>query len=311
VADPRHLAAARLAAKQAQVLRLEQLRSLGFSDKDIRVCIQRGLLYPIHRGVYAWGTPILTDRGHLLAAQWACGDKAFFSGATAAAVYGHGRLNRRAIELTKPGSGGRTRKDDNLVIRRTRDRIDRYEVRRWNGLYVATFPRLLIERARVATPKELQALITFGVRKRLVNPKDVENAFERHARCPGLANAKAAFARYRPHPERKSNFEYSFDEVMATRPDIPPYEKNFRMGIWEIDAWFPAQRVAVELDARDYHAAIQDFDKDRKKDAELILMNAKPLRITEFIWEYDRQSAIADLEAMLGLKEPVFLQPRY
>jgi very-short-patch-repair endonuclease len=97
---------------------------------------------------------------------------------------------------------------------------------------------------------------------------------------------------------------------MVTRPHIPKYEKNVSLGVWEIDCLWLEHKVAVELDARDYHATIQDFDKDRKKDSELILRGIRPLRITEFVWEYDRASAIADLEAMLGLREPIFLERR-
>jgi hypothetical protein len=164
--------------------------------------------------------------------------------------------------------------------------------------------------AEVCRVEQLQDLITFGVRKRLFKPHEVEAALERHSRRPGIATLKAAVERYRPHPDRKSNFERSFDADMFTRPQIPPYEKNVHKGVWEIDCLFSVQGVAVELDARDYHATIQDFDKDRKKDGELQMMGFKPLRITDFMWEYDRASAIADLEAFLGLREPVFLQRR-
>ena len=311
--DPKHRpsrerAAAELAGRQENLLRLDQLRSLGFSTTEIRNRVRRCQLYRIHRVVYAWGTPKLTDRGRLLAAQWGCADAAFFSHATGAAIYGHGRIGSGKIELTIRGSGGQKRRDENLIIHRTRDVIDRREVRRWNGFRVSTFPRLLIEQARVYTEQDLQDLITFGVRKRLFKPKEIEEALIRHARRPGIENVKAAVERYRPHPERKSSFERSFDAEMLTRPNIPPYEKNVYLGIWEVDCLWRALGVAVELDARDYHAAIQDFDKDRKKDAELQLMGVKPLRLTEFVWEHDRASAIADLEAMLGLREPVFLQ---
>jgi hypothetical protein len=310
VPEARDLAAARLAARQENLLKLAHLQRLGFSEKEIRARVRRGQLYLIHRAVYAWGTPNLTDRGRLLAAQWACGDTAFLSHATAAAVYGHGRINARKIELTVLSSGGRKRTDQNLILHRTRDTLDRREVRTWNGLRVSTFPRLLVEQARTYTPQQLQDLITFGVRKRLFKPHEVEAALERHARRPGISLAKAAVERYRPHPDRKSSLERSFDADMLTRPHIPKYEKNVYLGVWEIDCLWRARGVAVELDARDYHAAVQDFDKDRKKDNELLLMGVKPMRITEFVWEHDRASAIADLEAMLGLREPVFLQRR-
>jgi len=72
---------------------------------------------------------------------------------------------------------------------------------------------------------------------------------------------------------------------------------------------WPEQKVALELDGRDYHSAIQDFDKDRIKDRQLQLYGLKPARITDFEWEYGRQQAIDDLLALLGLAPPKLILP--
>jgi hypothetical protein len=307
-ASGRDQLAAQLAASQESIIRTDQLRELGFTADDITRRVRRGQLFPLHRGVYAWGTPNLTDHALLRAAQWACGDKSFFSHATGAAVYGQRNLVREAIELTIPRNGGRSR--HGLVLHRTSDRIDRRELRTWSGLRVSTFPRLLLELSPGSSPGELDDLLTFGARKRLFDPKELEAELLRHASRPGIALLKAAAARYRPGPNRRSTFEYSFDGEMRQRPHIPPYEKNVYLGIWEIDCLWRPQRLAVELDYRDYHAAIRDFDKDRKKDAEIQMYGYRSLRISEFLWEYEREQQIVTVEAMLGLREPVFLQRR-
>jgi hypothetical protein len=305
----RDRAAADLPARQENLLRLNDLmKMVGLSEDEIRTRVRRGQLYPVHRAVFAWGTPPLTDHALMRAALWACCDQAFLSHGTGAALYGQRQLDRDKIEVTVPHTRGRRR--DGLILHRTADTIDRREIRTWSGLRVSTFPRLLVELARTSTPRELDDLLTFAARKRLFTPRELEAELLRHAGRPGMALLKAATARYRPTPNRKSTFEYSFDAALLKRPDIPPYEKNVYLGIWEIDCLWRRQKVAVELDFRDYHAAIQDFDKDRRKDTQVQLMGYKPMRISEFLWNYDREQTMLDLEAMLGLRPPVLLRRR-
>lgn len=127
-----------MAASQSNVIRVEQLSALGFTESTIRRYVARGLLHPVFRGVYSWGTPHLTDNALVKGALWSCGPTAFVSGATAEAVYGRTKVDRHRIEITVPKTGGRTRTDDRLIVHSTRDTIDRNEVRTWNGLKVST-----------------------------------------------------------------------------------------------------------------------------------------------------------------------------
>ena len=71
--------------------------------------------------------------------------------------------------------------------------------------------------------------------------------------------------------------------------------------MWEIDCWWPQQRVAVELDGRPYHVAVKDMERDRIKDTKLQLMGIKPMRVTDSRWEYDRAGVYDDLRNLLQL----------
>lgn len=290
---------ARLAARQWGVVGREQLRQLRLSERAIDGRIARGILFPLFRGVYAYGNPNVTDHALLFAAQLSCGDAAFFSHETAAAILGLRRLYRGAIEVTVPRGGGRSRSD--LILHRTRT-ADRREVTTRNGLRVSTFARLLVDLAPDATPARLEELITFGVRNQLYVPDAVEATLERHAHSPGVALPKAAVARYRPGPDRKSELERSFDAWKLTRPDIPDPERNVHLDIWEIDCLWREQAVALELDGRPYHVAVQDFDKDSRKNNDLLVMGLRPMRVSDFRWEHDHARVVADLEALLEIR---------
>jgi hypothetical protein len=299
---------ARLAARQESIVELRQLYELGFSYAEVKGLVAMGVLYQLHRGVYAYGNPNVAPHARLRAALCACAAQSFLTHSSAASVYGHRPINRYKIEVTVPGSGGRSRRG--LILHRTRTPIDKRDVTTRNGLRVSTFARLLVDMAASKDARYLQELITFGVHKRLFNPNHIEAAIARHARRPGIAVLKSGVARYRPHPDRKSNLERSVGRWLVTRPDIPAPESNVQLGIWEIDMLWREQGVALELDGRDYHTAVEEFDRDRIKDRQLQLMGLKPIRISDFEWEYAREPAIEDLLALLGLAVPVILVAR-
>jgi very-short-patch-repair endonuclease len=58
--------------------------------------------------------------------------------------------------------------------------------------------------------------------------------------------------------------------------------RNVHIEGWEIDCWWPEQRVALELDGRPYHVAVTDMERDRTKDIKLGLSAIKPMRVTGF-----------------------------
>jgi hypothetical protein len=101
---------AALAARQYGVVSRRQLRDIGLSDRSVTQRVAAGRLQPVHRGVYAVGHTMLVARGHWLAAVLACGEDAVLSHAAAGALWGFRRSAATIIDVTVPGSGGRTRR---------------------------------------------------------------------------------------------------------------------------------------------------------------------------------------------------------
>jgi len=77
-----------LAARQHQVVRLDQLKRFGLSSTGVRNRVLAGSLFRVYEGVFAVGRPDLTRRGAWTAAVFACGDGAVLSHASAAALHG-------------------------------------------------------------------------------------------------------------------------------------------------------------------------------------------------------------------------------
>lgn len=193
-----------------------------------------------------------------------------------------------------------------MLVHRTTSPIDRAEARIHNGLLVATVPRILVDSAAAERPREIQRLITEAVHKQVFDPKAVQAAIDRHAHRPGIRVLRAAFARYDPAAtDRKSDLERSFQRYQRSDRNLPVPEYNIYEGPWEIDVAWRAQMIALEQDGRPYHIAVQDFDKDHRKDRSLTIKGWTVVRVSDFEWEWAREEVIADLYAILGLSRSV------
>jgi very-short-patch-repair endonuclease len=128
----------------------------------------------------------------------------------------------------------------------------------------------------------------------------LEAVLARHERRPGMAKLTAVLAAYR-RADSKSNLERAFDRLLAAHPEIPDPQRNIHIGPWEIDRFWPAHSLAVELDGRPYHIAAAAMEKDRIKDAALLRQGVTPLRFTDFRVEHDVRGIVADLHHFLEI----------
>jgi hypothetical protein len=281
------------------VVSVRQLHELGFARDQITDLAAAGRLHRLHRGVYAVGHLKLSRDGRLTAALLAAGDGAFLSHRTAAALHGLRNLNLRRIDVTVPGNSVRQRTA--IAIHRTTRPIARGEITTVNGLRVSTVPRLLLELASRETKDELTRLISIAVRRQAFAHDRFEAVIGRHRGHPGLEKLKAAYAAYRPRPDRRSDLERAFDRLLERHPEIPEPLRNVYMDVWELDYYWPEHNVVLELDGRPYHLVVQDIERDRRKDAYLMTRGISPLRITDRRFNDDPAGAIDDLKALLQL----------
>src|SRR3954469_5452973 len=91
---------AALADRQHGVVARRQLVALGLSARAIEHRLERGRLHLLHRGVYAVGHRVLSQRGRWMAAVLACGEGAVLSHRSAAALWGIRPTSRPGIEVT-------------------------------------------------------------------------------------------------------------------------------------------------------------------------------------------------------------------
>jgi very-short-patch-repair endonuclease len=69
---------------------------------------------------------------------------------------------------------------------------------------------------------------------------------------------------------------------------------------FEIDALWRAERIAVELDSRQFHDTPLAFERDRRRDRKLIAAGWLPVRLTWRQLTEERATVGRDLTAMLA-----------
>jgi hypothetical protein len=168
---------------------------------------------------------------------------------------------------------------------------------------MSSVSRLLIETAAApgATSDELHRLIEQAVRRNRLDIPDLAATLNHNLRHPGTVAVKATCEEYLPHTDRKSGLERAFDRWLTKHPELPPPQRNIRLGPWEIDCYWPDQRLALELDGRPYHTVVDEIERDNRKNTWLQANGKLILRVTDSRFKRDKPGVYRDLRAMLAV----------
>jgi very-short-patch-repair endonuclease len=265
----------RLANRQHGVVSRPQLIGIGLGYRGVDHWIARGLLHPIHRGVYAVGRRRVTRSGDWMAAILAAGPGAVLSHRSAAALWGLRRTTRTTVDVTAPRLCRRA------GIESHRTELPPDEVTIEDGIPVTTAARTLFDLAAVVSAPQIHHALNEAEIRRLTGPVSLDDLIARHPRRPGMQALKQALDLQRQRGETviRSVFETEFldfvDRFGLERPRM-----NEPLADYLPDAVWPAARLVVELDSYDIHATRQTFESDRERDRKLQLLGYRVIRIT-------------------------------
>jgi predicted transcriptional regulator of viral defense system len=167
---------AALAGRQHGVVSRTQLLDLARGYRGVDYRIARGLLQPVHRGVYAVGHRRLTQNGFFMAAVLAAGPGAVLSHRSAAALWGMRRTSRAAIDVTAP------RRCRRAGIEAHRAELSPDEVTVHDGIPVTNLARTLFDLAAVVTAQQLKHALNQAEIRRLASPVSLAALIARHPR---------------------------------------------------------------------------------------------------------------------------------
>lgn len=266
----------RLASGQhGLVSRRQLLTELGISKDAVDKRVRRGLLRPVHRGVYAVGHDALTLSARWLAAVLSQGPGAVLSHASAAALWGIRHTSSPTFEVTVAARGGR-RVPDRIRLHRVGELPDRH-VTSVEAVPVTTCARTLADLAPRLSAGDLERAVEQSERLGLFDLEEVRSAV---AGRPGCRRLFAICAAADPVPPfTRSELERCF-LLLCRDHGLPRPSVNAWVGGHEVDFLWSAAMLIVETDGYEFHGTPWAFQRDHTRDLRLKAAGYEVVRLT-------------------------------
>jgi very-short-patch-repair endonuclease len=139
--------------------------------------------------------------------------------------------------------------------------------------------RTIVDLAGVGGRKVLARAVAHAERRGLVDREELEHAIARGANLRGIGTLRRLLGSDAPHPFIRSEAEEVFRDLVR-RARLPRPEVNVSVKGFEVDFYWRAQRLVVEVDGFNFHASRTAFENDRRRDVELAGAGIRVLRIT-------------------------------
>ncbi len=146
------------------------------------------------------------------------------------------------------------------------------------GIPVTAVPRTLLDFAAV-DPGFLGRALDGTERLGMLDLLAIEALMARSGGLRGVGRLRQALEIYRIPGFTRSGLERRFLELVRDA-GLPRPSTNLFIEGYELDAYWPAQRFAVELDTYDYHGGHAAFETDRLRQEDLKLAGIEMTRVT-------------------------------
>jgi very-short-patch-repair endonuclease len=262
---------AELASGQHGVVKRRQLLAAGVSRDVIDGGLHRRELRTVHTGVYQVG-PIAGRWAREVAAVLAC--DGVVSHRSAAAMRQLVGTWEGPVEISiAPG-----RRVVRPEIRVYRSLLAPGDVEDLEGVPVTTLPRTLFDFAAVATTRELERALAAGERADAKLRMLLQRLLARHPTRRGTRILRELLRRGAP-PLTRSEAEELLLELIRSA-GLPEPEFNVMVHGYEVDCFWRAARLVVEVDGFAWHGSRGAYVRDRQRDSALAAAGIQVLRLS-------------------------------
>jgi len=173
------------------------------------------------------------------------------------------------------------------------DRVDRERIP------ATSVPRTLLDLSIRARPEQVDRLLERAEDLGLFDLQSVEDVLDRAGGHRGRGRLRRALALYQPDPSfTRSRFEKHFRRLVIAAGLSAP-SMNFNFAGYELDAYWPDLRFAVELDLFETHGTRGAFERDHLRQEELKLLGVEMIRVTRPRLRREPEAVIRNLATLL------------
>lgn len=273
-----------LATRQHGVVSVRQLGRIGYSPSSAAKAGDVGRLHRLHQGVYTVGHRRLSWHGRCWAAVLAAEPNetdeviwpAVASHGSAAYLWGILRYAPETIDVTAP-IRRRAKREFRVHFSSILALEDRGEC---EGLPVTSVPRTLLDLAAKARPDRLERYLERAEERKLFDLIEFEALLARAGGHRGRGRLRRALGIYQPEPAfTRSGLEKRFLALVRGAGLPVPAMNSFVEG-FELDSYWERERFAVELDVYETHGSRAAFERDRRREDDLLAQSIESIRVT-------------------------------
>lgn len=277
-----------IAQAQFGLVTRHQIRSAGFSSKQIECAIAAQWLVAEYPGVYAVGRPISSDRAFWLAGVLAAGPGAVLARASAARLWGISdrgtrvdvlRTESRKPRSTRIGSPelGHTRQ---LLVRRTRYLPD-HHVTVVNGIPTTTVERVLLDGAGELSGTQLEYQFLEADRLGLLDDQRLGQILLDGERRSGIRELRRLVQERNPLVLEAESLLEALLQAGLEKRGLPQPEPNAWIGPYRVDFLWRDQGLVVEVDGAAFHSGRLRTARDTERENYL---RRRGLEVLRFGW---------------------------
>jgi hypothetical protein len=223
-----------------------------------------------------------------------------FSAITPLAGYGTSRgWNRRPF--TSPPLSGALRGRRYASISRLPCRLKTGRCAR--EIPVTSLPRTFLDFAAAVRFEWLEKMVERSEELRLFDLRAIEELLARTAGHHGHKRLRQAIALYTPSSFTRSGLERRFLQLVIEAGLPQPHMNYVEHGL-ELDCYWPEHRFVVELDVFETHGTHAAFERDRKRQEDLLLAGIQMIRVTGPRLEREPDEVIRRVARLLSEREP-------
>lgn len=262
--------AAEIAGRQRGNVTRTQLLAAGFDRKAINRRVRLGVLTPMFRGVYLFGSaepPLARETAAVLA----CAPHALLGGRSAASLW------NMALPAVREGTArgvdvlvvGRHRRGIEGITVRSIDHLGPGELRRRHGLPLTSPSLTFLDIAADLARDDLADAIHDARHRGIASDAQLHATLAGHPKRRGARALAALLAADEMAFAIESRAEARCLRLMI-KHRLKPDASQVWIGRHRVDFLYERERLVVEVDSYRHHAGRRPFDADRRRTSELM-----------------------------------------